>query len=241
MFQPIYYVTGSLGSVEKSVQMMEQYMLHGARAFQVDMPSQNPVYETDLIKQAMQDALKRYDGYEPYMDSFCALRQRHPEAVLHCVLYPDVIRAIGMERLTGFVKEAGVSTVMVAGGDAETLALLAGHHIATIGRIDKNLLDDQLKKISLESPDRYYNFNYKHHREQAPHGCETFQQKIAYIRNTGVCATILAVEGVKHGDMMSEVKQAGTDGALVGNALMNLWNDETALWELFEQFQAFAC
>ena len=36
------------------------------------------------------------------------------------------------------------------------------------------------------------------------------------------------------------VKEAGGRGAIIGNVLMHLWDDEESLWSLFEEFQSLA-
>ena len=38
---------------------------------------------------------------------------------------------------------------------------------------------------------------------------------------------------------MAERKNAGAQGAIVGNVLMRLWNDEEKLWKLLDEFQSY--
>lgn len=206
----------------------------------MDMPSAHPIYETELIKGYMRDALERYEGYAPYMDALREMRRKHPEIGLHLVLYPDVIQAIGLEQLRAFVDENRIASIMVAGGDPQVLASLRQVGITTIERIECDMQDEQLRVLSRYPETQYLNFNYKRHAELQPHGCVSFKEKIAYIRKSGVRARILAVEGIANGQMMREVREAGANGALLGNALMRLWDDEGALWALFDEFQAAA-
>ena len=236
-FSLIYYLTICAPTIEKSLEMLDQYVEHGAREFQLDMPSQHPIYETELVKEYMRKALSYYDGYEPYMAAIREIRKKHPEIGLHCVLYPDVIEAITVKRLSEFVRENRISSVMVAGGNPETIAQLRQEGICTIGRIDPDLRDEQLKELSAFPAESYFNFNYKRHKERQPHGCASFKEKIDYIRSMGVKVRILAVEGIATGEMMREVRNSGANGALMGNALMRLWADQEELWKLFEEFQ----
>lgn len=239
-FTPIYYVTICAPTIKKSLLMIDEYVNHGAKEFQVDMPSAHPIYETELIKGYMRDALAQYEGYAPYLDALREMRRKHPEIGLHLVLYPDVIQAIGLEALRAFVDENRIASIMVAGGDPQVLASLRRVGITTIERIERDMQDEQLRALSRYPETQYLNFNYKRHAELQPHGCVSFQEKIAYIRKSGVRARILAVEGIANGQMMREVREAGANGALLGNALMRLWADEGALWALFDEFQAAA-
>ena len=85
-----------------------------------------------------------------------------------------------------------------------------------------------------------FNLNYKKHAEVMPHGCVSFADKIRYIRNAGVTGRILAVEGISSVQKLQEVIDAGADGAIIGNALMNLWDDEARLWPFFDSLVACA-
>ena len=239
-FSTIYYLTICAPTIEKSLKMIDEYVDHGARDFQLDIPSENPVFETELVKAYMRGALEQYVGYDPYLNALRTVRKRHEDINLHLVLYTDVIHAIGIGNLREFVDENRIASIMVAGGDSGVLADLRMAGIPTIERIDRTLNDEQLRQFSAYSGKCYLNLNYKRHSELQPHGCVSFKEKVDYIRNAGVRARILAVEGISSGQMMREVRESGVDGALLGNALMRLWNDEKALWDMFETFQEAA-
>lgn len=237
-FSPIYYITIACPTVERSVDMLERYIAHGAASIQVDLPSKHPVYETEFIAQCMAQALRDYQGYDVYWDALRRIRRNHRDLELHLVVYPDVVEQIGRGRFVELCGEVELASVMIAGGDDELSRFLRGEGIPVIGRIDRMLDPEQLRKLSGEGPSGICNFNYKRHKEIAPHGCGTFAKKIAYIRKAGVSCRILAVEGIANEEMMREVKTAGADGALVGNVLMRLWDDEAELWRLFQAFEA---
>lgn len=237
-FRPIYYISIACPTIENSINMIEQYIAHGADAIQVDMPSTNPLYETEFIAQCMAQALRSYPGYDIYWDALRRVKQAHRELELHLVVYPDVIEQIGRDRFAACCNEIEIASVMIAGGSRELSCFLLGQGITVIGRIDRMLDTGQLLQLREEGASGIYNFNYKHHREAAPHGCKSFAEKIAYIRRMGVTCRILAVEGIADEQMMREVKEAGADGALVGNVLMRLWGDDAALWSLFRAFEA---
>lgn len=238
IFRPVYYLSIACPTVEKSISMMEKYIAHGAKALQIDMPSKYPVYETEFIAECMRNALEVYSGYDVYMDAIRGIKEKYPALELHLVVYPDVVDSIGRSAFVDYCKNTEIASVMIAGGDRELSDYLRGEGLVVIGRMDRMLDDAQLKQMSKEPPDQIYNFNYKKHREVTPHGCVTFAEKIAYARRAGVACQIFAVEGIADEEMMREVKEAGADGALVGNVLMRLWEDEEALWKLFYAFES---
>lgn len=238
-FCPIYYVSLCTPTIDRTLGMIDKYAAHGARSIQLDMPAENPIYESLLVKSYMKTALSIYDGYEPYMIAIAAIGQKHPGLKIHLVVYPEVIQAIGAKEFLCFAKANRLESVMVAGGDPKTIDFLKQSGIAVIARISRDLDDESLRQARQASPDSYFNFNYKRHREIEPHGLKSFAERVSYIRAFGVKARILAVEGIADGEMMAEVKAAGCDGALLGNALMSLWDDEDKLWKAFDEFQCF--
>lgn len=238
-FSITYYITLCSPFIEDSLRKIDNYVDHGMQSLQIDMPSLFPTFETPLVKSYMEKALGIYKGYSSYMDAIKTIHFRYPQLDLNLVVYPDVIENIGRDEFISFIKSAGIHTVMIAGGNKE-LSNFLREHIEVIGRIDRNLIDEELAETAKYPAASLFNFNYKRHSEIAPHGCRTFKEKIDYIRKAGVKCKIIAVEGVSTVEKLDEVKMAGCDGVLVGNVFMNLWSDENKLWKLFKAFQSFS-
>ena len=76
-------------------------------------------------------------------------------------------------------------------------------------------------------------------KTEAPNrGLETWKDRIAYVRDKGVTARIFATADMKTADDLVVAREGGADGVYVGNVLMNLWNDEPALWKLLAEMQS---
>lgn len=69
-------------------------------------------------------------------------------------------------------------------------------------------------------------------------GMSTWAQRIAWLRQRGVEGPIYAVSGISTKEQLAEVKAAGADGAYIGTALMQLWENETALWAKLDEFKS---
>ena len=118
-FSVIYYVCIACPTVERTLEMVDRYVAHGAKAFQIDMPSKDPFSETDFVKEMMKNTLSEGVGYDTYMDGIREIRRRHPELELHVVVYNDVVDAIGVEKFIAFGKEIGVRSFMIPGASLE--------------------------------------------------------------------------------------------------------------------------
>lgn len=238
-FSIVFYITFCSPDVKNSVAHAQAYVDHGMKSVQFDMPSRNPVFETPLVKGFMQEALAQEPDYRVYMDAMAGFCHAHPQIDTNLVVYPDVVDSIGRENFVDFIFATCIHTVMIAGGDPDLENFLRKSGIAVIGRIDRYLSDESLR-CAAGIPAGTFNLNYKKHAEVMPHGCVSFADKIRYIRNAGVTGRIQAVEGISSVQKLQEVIDAGADGAIIGNALMNLWDDEARLWPFFDSLVACA-
>ena len=111
-FYPIYYITLVCPDLATSKQKIEEYIAHGARALQIDMPSKDPVFETPFVRENMKRALQIYEGYDTYLDFFRRIREKYPYLELHLVAYPDVVERIGKDKYV-FQDATGKITVEI--------------------------------------------------------------------------------------------------------------------------------
>ncbi len=49
---------------------------------------------------------------------------------------------------------------------------------------------------------------------------------------------IYPVSGISTREQLQEIKEAGADGAYIGTALMELWDDEESLWAKLDSFRS---
>lgn len=240
-FQVIYYINIACPTIEKSLSMVDQYIAHGAKSLQIDLPSKNPFEETPLIKKMMLDSIQENDDYEVYMDAVREIRRRHPELDLHIVVYTDVVDSIGLEKFADFAKEVHAASVMIPFNRREIWEYLEHHGIPDMKVILNSLPDDEIAAAVETCQNGYPSIVSLRNRkpgEQDRPGCNTWSTRYHYARNAGITAPIVSVYGIQTKQALQEVKDSGADGAIIGNVLMNLWDDEAALWKLFDQFQS---
>lgn len=240
MFYPIYYITIVCPDLETSKRKVEEYIAHGAKALQIDMPSKDPLWETPFVKENMRRALEIYEGYDVYLDLFREIRRAYPDLELHLVAYPDVVEGIGREKFAAFCREIKIASFMPVSRDRAYRRSFKEEGLAVIENMDVDLPDREVEYALSLGEEDVIALNYKRHKECARKGLPTFKDKVDFLKNRGVRAKIYAVEGIMDAGMMREVKEAGAERTFVGNVLMRLWEEESSLWELFDAFQSLA-
>ncbi|MDD5953779.1 MAG: tryptophan synthase subunit alpha [Firmicutes bacterium] len=239
-FDVIYYICIACPTIERTLEMVDQYVAHGARAFQIDMPSKDPFAETDFVKEMMKNSLMNGYDYDHYMDGIREIRRRHPGIDLHVVVYNDVVDAIGVDRFIAFGKEVQVRSFMIPGASTENFERIESGGIKVFRTIPHELPEDRILHAIAGGKDCFISLRNKKPGEVDVPGYETWPKKYAYIRSRGVQGDIYSVFGIKTKEQLLEVRETGGRGAIIGNVLMRLWDDEKKLWELMESFQSVA-
>lgn len=239
-FTVMYYISIACPTIERSLAMIDWYVAQGADNFQIDMPSFDPYGETDFIKSMMENALKKNSNYDDYMDAFRAIRAKHPGIKLSVVVYKDVIDKIGIETFTAFCNEIGAYSVRQAGTDdrAENTAYMQAHGIYTVEGIGYAMHDAHIEP--LVGKNNIVVMRTRRKTEAPNPGFETWEKRIGYVRDKGVTAPIYAIADMRTASDLKAAKAGGADGVIVGNVLMRLWDDESALLEKFNELQSVA-
>lgn len=237
-FRPVFYIINGWPNIEKTKEMVDNYVAHGVCALQFDMPSADPSRESEFIQERMRSARNLYgSGYEVYMDALREIRKKHPNLEIHLVLYPDVIETIGLERFGDFCKEIEVYSVLAM--DPEIMRYLNGRGIATAAFIGYDTSEKAIE-LAKANDNQIVFLSNKNGRTEPRLGLTTWKERVAYIRKAGVKAPVFGVTGISTAEELNEVKQAGADGAYIGTIMMKLWDQEPELWKTLDAFQQIA-
>ena len=239
-FTPIYYICIACPTIDKTIEMVEKYVERGATAFQIDMPSQNPFAETEFVKKMMKDSLELGLDYSDYMDEIRAIHKQYPSLELHIVVYDDVIESVGTQKFCDFVLEIGAASIMVPGITAEHFIYAHGRGIKIFRSVIHELPESSLLAATMSDPDDYVALRNRKPGEVDKHGFESWEKKYRYLRERGVKGQIYSVFGISSKQELAIIKDSGARGAIIGNILMRLWDDEQKLWEVFDNFQSLA-
>lgn len=239
-FNPIYYICIACPTVERTLEMVDRYVEHGARAFQIDMPSNDPFDETEFVKAMMKESLDEVNNYSHYMDGIREIRRRHPDLELHVVVYADVVDAIGIDNFIAFGKEIGVASYMIPGLSMENHRYIEEHGIRVFRFVAHEMDPEDVKFCAQGDENEYICIRNQKPGEIGRPGLQTWDEKYIYMREHGVKGKIYSVFGIKTKETLQNVKDSGADGAIIGNVLMHLWGDEEKLWALLSDFQSLA-
>ncbi len=239
-FSITYYITIACPTTEKSLEMIGKYINRGATAFQIDMPSSDPYGETDFVKKMMGDALAAHSDYDYYMDAFRKIRKTYPDVRLSIVVYKDVIDTIGIEKFTDFCLELGLYSVRLAGNDEREAYTdyMTGHGLFCLEGVGYYMPEEHIARVV--GRNCIVQMRTKRKTEAPNRGLETWDKRVAYLRDKGVTAPILAIADMNTAADLEAAKKGGADGTIVGNVLMRLWGDEDKLWSKFDELQSVA-
>lgn len=237
-FRPVFYMISGWPSIEKTKEMVDKYIAHGVCALQFDMPSADPSRESEFIQERMRHARQLYGGgYDVYMNAFREIRKKYPDLEIHLVLYPDVIRTIGLETFADFCLEIKVYSVLAM--DIEIMKYLNQRGIATATFIGYDTSDKAIE-MAKEKDNQIVFLSNKNGRTKPREGVVTWSERVKFIRDAGVKAPVFGVTGISTAEELAEVKEAGADGAYIGTIMMKLWENESELWKKLDEFQAVA-
>ncbi len=239
-FTPIYYICIACPTVEKTMEMVDKYVAHGAAAFQIDMPSKDPFAETEFVKSMMKGTLDSIPNYDHYMNAIRRIRDKYPSLEIHIVVYDDVIDSIGLEKFCRFIQNIHAASIMVPGMTDAHRAYAESLGIAVFRSTTHEMKDEQIDFCAAAREDSYICLRNKKPGEADRPGCETWEKKYAFMRARGVKGNIYSVFGIKTKEELAAVKKTGARGAIIGNVLMRLWDDEEKLWNLLADFQSLA-
>lgn len=236
-FHLIYYISLGCPSIEHSLKKAEEYLEHGVRALQFDLPSRNPYRETEFIKSRMAYAYEKYKSYDPFLDALSGFRASHPGFEMQMVSYEDVILTIGTQRYIEFCKANSIHTVRIAGEGVIEMARkdLNEAGIDTLTFIDFNMPQKDID-FAIQTGRAVMLRNVRSTQEPRD-GMISWQSRLRFLRDCGVKAPVYATAGIKSGLDLLEAKQAGADGAYVGSCLMSLWEDEKAMISLLDDLE----
>lgn len=239
-FQIIYYFSIACPTVEKTLEMVDKYVARGVNSIQIDMPSRDPFGESDFVKKRMADALRQDDNYSYYMDAIREIRKKHPDLQISVVVYPDVIEAIGLDRYVAFLKEIDAKNNMIAGDMPEAVAAFEQNGITLFGGISYNDPEEGIERYRGVGPEKLVCMRTKRKTDPLNRNYHSWKDRVKLLRDSGIQVTLYAVAEIESKEQLQERKDAGMQGAIIGNILMRLWDEEEKLWALLDEFQSVA-
>ena len=239
-FNIIYYICIACPTVKRTLAMIEEYVSHGADAFQIDMPSKNPYSETEFVKSMMQSARDEELNYDVYMTAIREIRKKYPKLKIHIVVYDDVINSIGLEKFCYFCREIDALSLMIPGSTSENLLFLELNNFRVFRIVTHELTEVRIQLACAVGKNGIVSLRNRKPGETDIPGYETFERKYSYLRSRGITAPVYSVFGISTKVELANIRNSGAQGAIIGNVLMKLWDDKISFCKLIDEFQSLA-
>ncbi len=236
-FELVCYLNFGYPTIADGIRDAELYIANGCRALQLDIPSRDPYLEHDFVKNRMKHCLEIEPDYEKYFDGIREIHKKHPEVALYFMLYENIVTELGVKRITDFCKEVGIRYSSYVGSSPEVKEQLEAEGLGICCYVQYHMPDEEVAFARLSTGPVLYQAKCA---GKIHEGCETFEDGVAYLRNSGLTMPIYASVGIKTVDDIRMVKAGGADGAFIGSVLMNSLDDKAKFAEVMSSFSEAA-
>ncbi len=232
----ICYLSYGYPTIEYSLKMAACYRDAGCDMIEVSLPARNPYLDTEFIAGRMADALAECSDYDVYLDKLAGFRSENPDLPMVFVLYEDTMLEIGVDKLIGFMKTAGIGDVIYAGriNHPEVKEKLIREGIGISCPVTYQMLDEEV-----EAAVNSNGFVYMEGRPQngTREGFETLEKCISHLRGLGITRPIYCGVGIRTIEDVIYAREAGGDGIFIGSALIRLYDKPDEMMQKIRDFR----
>jgi len=217
----ICYLSQGYPTLEKSIEVANNYLEGGCDIIEADFPAKDPYLDSPLIQNRMKEALNHCGDYRQYMKAIETIKANHPKAQFYYLIYERTILEIGLQEFIDFCLRSHQKDVILVGTEfphVRTAMVAAGLQCSAFIRY--HLPDDDIEVarhangfIYLQaSPAGILHPKYQTLKDIIHH--LRVDQKLTNRINCGI--------GVSSPEYVRLVHDAGADGAFVGAIVLKL-------------------
>lgn len=224
----VCYLSNGYPSIEASRKKVDNYYEAGCRMIEIDLPSDNPYLEGELIAGRMKAALAANSDYDAYLEMIADVRKTYSDMKVILLAYENTLASVGIDKLVHYCLKNDIKDVIVVGdqnpGFKDQL-MASGLHVSCYIRY-------HLPKDEIEAAKKSNGFIYM---QAKPIGSPVNPQFpelkdcIAELRRLGFKQEIYCGVGVYTAEDIAMVKNAGADAAFVGSTILKVDNQESKL------------
>ncbi|WP_147348020.1 iron-containing alcohol dehydrogenase [Clostridium sp. AM58-1XD] len=224
----------SLGypTMEKSLEMVDKYIEAGADTLELDIPSPDPYFESDVIARHMAAAFENCHDYDKYFEAIQEIRNKYPRVAVQLALYENTMERIGIDKVVAFCKKAGIDAMIYVGSerpDFQDKLLEGGIRLAAFVRY--HMPEEEIETAKQTNGLVYLQAKPTYNNNVRP-GYEALSDCVAYLRQRGILQEIYCGVGVYTPEDVRMIREAQADGVYIGSVLLEMEDD-------VEQIQAF--
>jgi alcohol dehydrogenase class IV/tryptophan synthase alpha subunit len=230
----------SLGypTMSKSLEMIDKYIEAGAEFLEVDVPSPDPYFESDVISRHMAEAYKECQDFDKYFEAIETIRVKYPKVGIQLALYENTMERIGVDKVVAFLRRAGVDALIYVGNqhpEYQDKLLEGGVRIAAFVRY--HMPEEEIAVARQTNGMVYLQAKPTYNNNVKP-GYEKLADCVKCLRENGVLQDIYCGVGVYTPEDVREIREAGADGAYIGSALLEFEDDVDSVQKLIRSAKA---
>ena len=238
----IAYVPCGYPTLEESLELAGRYAAWGIGALEISLPPSDPYLEAPFIRKRMLRALAECGDYDRYLEQIGRFAREHPHVEILLLLFEEVIRKIGAQRLAVFYHRYGIRYfICVDLKDPALHRVFAENGVKLSRPVRIDLAEEDIARCFGDEVGFVYLQAFPKEGERPAAGMETPAKRIAALRARGLRVPIYCGVGVKTPALAGEIREAGGDGVFLGSALLTLAEEAPSLLaERIEEFRAAA-
>lgn len=209
--------------LEDQVEWAGHYFENGTTVLEMGLPYENPCLDGKTVQESMQRALSKYTVDDAF-EVIGSLRKAYPDNILQVMTYFEIIERMGISEFAGKCAESGADAVLCPNIPEDKLGeldqALKSKDLINL-RFSPYHLNEAAEKDLVENAKGYI-------FQQAVDGATGMQKTVSpqvgknakRLKELGIQTPVLGGFGISDGGQAKEVCSMGTDGVIVGSAVI---------------------
>lgn len=231
----ICYITLGNPTIAQSKQLIEHYVAAGCDTVEIDLPTRNPLYVNDFIRNGMNTALDSCADYNEYLAAVADIHKNYPQTSIIFTLFENIIMEVGPAKMLEFCKTNAEAIVYVGEEHPEVRQQFMDAGVKVSSFIRYHMPEDEIE-AAMQTNGFIY-LQAKPDGEVKP-GCQTLKDCIAYLRSRGLTRPIYCGMGMYAPEDVKMVRESGGDGAFAGSVILKLHDRPQELIQTIRAFKA---
>lgn len=215
----ICYLSNGAPSIEKTFENAERYIEAGCDIIEVDLPTDNPYLDNQLIQDRMKYSFQQDESLDRHLQTIVELKNKHSKMKFIILAYESSILLLGIEKfIKAFQKINPEGLILVGEKDGDVRRELQGKGIKCAAYVPFDLPEKDV-----ENAKKSNSFIYLQAKSSGKikDNLDTLDKVIHYMRQViGLKQDIYCGVGVSTPEDIRMLKAAGADGAFIGSGVI---------------------
>lgn len=231
----IGYLTSGYPSIERSIEIAEEYVSAGCNMLEISIPLENN-REKPFLNEVMKKAYSLCPDYNEHLKAIQRIAQRMPDIPITILIYDEVINAIGLEEFATALTAVGIHDINSANlTNTESIKKLEEKGINLAGLVNYELIPWRIEQAK-NTKSFVYCQAFPRKGQVLSNDADTIEKLIPWLRKAGINGKIYCGGGISTPSDALRVVRAGADGFFLGTSIIELSNDSPKLYQTIKEF-----